>query len=216
MRLRGEPITDRLVSIFDPDARPIRKGKLGKPNEFGYVTQICEVTENTKRGARGLILPAASQIGNPHEDTLLRDTVRELERLRLRPREVALDGGFKPGPTRDTLHNFEPERTFIAGSQQPGSRRRQRRLARYRTGTEGRVSHLKRGYGQRRSGLKDHHGQQTWTAGGSSPTTSPPSPSAPAETLAELASPPSTPIDRDGRATAQARPFHSPAFIRGK
>ena len=41
-------ITDRLVSIFDPDARPIRKGKLGKPNEFGYVAQICEVTENTQ------------------------------------------------------------------------------------------------------------------------------------------------------------------------
>jgi IS5 family transposase len=98
-RVRGEPIGDRLVSIFDPNARPIRKGKLGKPNEFGYVTQICEVTENTKRGARGLILPAKSQIGNPHEDTLLPDTVRELERLGLRPREVALDGGFKPGPT---------------------------------------------------------------------------------------------------------------------
>ena len=49
----GEPIPDRLVSIFDPDARPIRKGKLGKPNEFGFVAQICEVTENTKPGARG-------------------------------------------------------------------------------------------------------------------------------------------------------------------
>ena len=31
-RMRGERITDRVVSIFDPDARPIRKGKLGKPN----------------------------------------------------------------------------------------------------------------------------------------------------------------------------------------
>ena len=31
-RMRGETITNRLVSIFDPDARPIRKGKLGKPN----------------------------------------------------------------------------------------------------------------------------------------------------------------------------------------
>jgi IS5 family transposase len=31
-RMRGERITDRLISIFDPDARPIRKGKLGKPN----------------------------------------------------------------------------------------------------------------------------------------------------------------------------------------
>jgi transposase, IS5 family len=163
MRMRGEPISDRLVSIFDPDARPIRKGKLGKPNEFGYVTQICEATENTKRGARGLILPATSQTGNPHEDTLLPQTVRELDRFGLRPREVALDGGFKPGPTRRTLENLDPERTFIAGSQQPGSRRTQRRLGRYRTGAEGRLSHLKRGYGLRRSRLKDHHGQQTWT-----------------------------------------------------
>jgi transposase, IS5 family len=55
-RIAGEPIADRLVSMFDPDARPIRKGKLGKPNEFGYVVQICEVTQNTRRGARGFIL----------------------------------------------------------------------------------------------------------------------------------------------------------------
>jgi IS5 family transposase len=70
-RVVGEPIKDRLVSVADPDARPIRKGKLGKPNEFGYVAQLCEVTENTQRGARGLIVPAVSAIGNPGEDTLL-------------------------------------------------------------------------------------------------------------------------------------------------
>jgi transposase, IS5 family len=29
-RVRGEKISDRLVSLSDPDARPIRKGKLGK------------------------------------------------------------------------------------------------------------------------------------------------------------------------------------------
>ncbi len=52
-RVRGEKISDRLVSLSDPDARPIRKGKLGKPNEFGYVAQIAEVTANTRRGARG-------------------------------------------------------------------------------------------------------------------------------------------------------------------
>jgi IS5 family transposase len=161
-RIAGEKITGRLVSIFDPDARPIRKGKLGKPNEFGYVAQICEVTENTRRGARGLIIPAATaQLGNPTEDTLLPDTVAELTRLRISPREVALDGGFNPGPTRQTLTAFDPERTFIAGRQQPGSRRTQRRLARYRTGAEGRISHLKRGYGLRRSRLKDHDGMRT-------------------------------------------------------
>jgi IS5 family transposase len=162
-RMRGERIGDRVVSIFDPDARPIRKGKLGKPNEFGFVTQICEVTENTKTRARGLIIPATTQIGNPAEDTLLPDTVAELERLGIAPREVALDGGFNTSPTTQTLESLEPERTFIAGRQQPGSRRTQRRLARYRTGSEGRISHLKRGYGLRRSRLKDHDGMQTWT-----------------------------------------------------
>jgi len=35
-RVAGEPIKDRLVSISDPDARPIRKGKLGKPNLGRY------------------------------------------------------------------------------------------------------------------------------------------------------------------------------------
>ena len=29
-RVKGEPIKDRIVSLHDPDARPIRKGKLGK------------------------------------------------------------------------------------------------------------------------------------------------------------------------------------------
>ncbi len=164
-RTRGEPIADRLISIFDPDARPIRKGKLGKPNEFGFVAQICEVTENTKAGARGLIIPAASsRLGNPTEDTLLPETAAELQRLGLSPREVALDGGFNIGPTGQALDTFAPERTFIAGRQQPGSKRTQRRLARYRTGAEGRISHLKRGYAMRRTRLKGHDGMQTWTS----------------------------------------------------
>ena len=30
-RVAGEQITDRIISLHDPDARPIRKGKLGKP-----------------------------------------------------------------------------------------------------------------------------------------------------------------------------------------
>jgi IS5 family transposase len=35
-------------------------------------------------------------------------------------------------------------------------------LARYRVGCEGRLSHLKRRYGLRRSRLKGHHGTRTW------------------------------------------------------
>ncbi len=163
-RMRGERIGDRLVSIFDPDARPIRKGKLGKPNEFGYVAQLCEVTENTKRGARGFILPASTKLGNPQENPLLEQTVEELQGLGLRPAEVALDGGFQPRPTSETLDPLGVNRTFIAGQEPSGSRRTQRRMARYRTGVEGRISHLKRGYGLRRSRLKAQDGMRAWSA----------------------------------------------------
>jgi IS5 family transposase len=153
-RVKGEPIKDRIVSLHDPDARPIRKGKLGKRTEFGFVSQLAEVTEHTKTGARGLILPASTELGDPAEETLLPGTVAELERLGIKIREVALDGGFKPGPTNTALADLQPKTVFIAGRQEPGSKRTQRRLRRYRTGEEGRISHLKRRYGLDRSRLK--------------------------------------------------------------
>jgi IS5 family transposase len=160
-RARGLKITDRLVSIADPDARPIRKGKLGKMTEFGYVAQIAEVTPNTRRGDRGFVLPAATRLGNPVENTLLPDTIGELENLAIRPRELVGDGGFVPGLTQAAI----PDDTglFLSGRHEPGSRRTRKRQARYRTGCEGRISHLKRGYGLKRSRLKGHDGQQTWT-----------------------------------------------------
>jgi IS5 family transposase len=87
----------------------------------------------------------------------------ELDRLGLRPREVALDGGFVPRPTEQALAALAPARTFISGRAEPGSRRTRKRLARYRTGCEGRISHLKRGYGLRRSRLRGNQGQRIWT-----------------------------------------------------
>jgi IS5 family transposase len=162
-RLAGELIKDRLVSLFDPDARPIRKGKPGKQTEFGFVEQLAEVTANTKPGARGFILSPASAAGNPGENELLPKTVAELKRLGLTPREVALDGGFQTNATTETLTPLAPERTFIAGRASPGSKRTQRRLARYRVGAEGRISHLKRRHGLRRSRLKGSEGERTWT-----------------------------------------------------
>jgi IS5 family transposase len=161
-RLAGEKIANRLVSLSDPDARPIRKGKLRAPTEFGYVVQLAELCEHTRRGARGLIVPVASQIGSPNEPDLLPSTTAELDRLSLRPREVALDGGFFPIGVAQALP--DSQRVFIAGRQSAGSRRTNRRLARFRVGIEGRISHLKRRYGLRRSRLKGHHGARTWTA----------------------------------------------------
>ena len=161
-RLAGQPITDRLVSMADPDARPIRKGKLRQPTEFGYVFQLAELCENTRRGARGLIVPAASQPGSPNEPDLLPATAAELDRLGLKPREVALDGGFFPAGVAEDLPG--PDRVFIAGRQSAGSKRTDRRLAKFRVGCERRISHLKRRYGLKRSRPKAHHGARAWTA----------------------------------------------------
>ncbi len=161
-RVAGEKITDRLVSMSDPDARPIRKGKLRQPTEFGTVMQVAELCENTRRGARGLILPAATQIGSPNESELVARTGDRLDELGLRPRELALDGGFAPGPVQE--HLPPPDRTFIAGRQSAGSKKTNRRLAKFRVGCEGRISHLKRRYGLRRSRLKGHDGARTTAA----------------------------------------------------
>jgi IS5 family transposase len=162
LRLAEKPISDRLVSISDPDARPIRKGKLNKPTEFGYVMQLTELCENTRRGARGLILPASTGIGSLNESQLLPATGQRLHDLHLRPREIALDGGFQPGPVH--AHLPQPDRLFISGHHAPHARKTNRRLAKFRVGAEGRISHLKRRYGLDRSRLKGHPGARTWAA----------------------------------------------------
>ena len=121
------------------------------------------MTANTKAGARGFILPPATAPGNPGENELLPNTVAELERLGLSPREVAVDGGFQTRASQEALAALAPERIYIAGRASPGSRRTQRRLARYRVGAEGRISHLKRRHGLRQSRLKGGEGERTWT-----------------------------------------------------
>lgn len=165
-RAKGLKITDRIVSLADPEARPIRKGKAGKPTEFGYVAQICELTPSTKPGSRGLITPAATAAGNPGENTLLPQTVAEIEALALEPKEVALDGGFGHHKSEQQLESLGLERLSVAGRRESGSATTKRRLRRYRTGVEGRISHLKRGYGMGRARLKGDQGQRIWTGWG--------------------------------------------------
>jgi transposase, IS5 family len=65
-RLAGAtpPAATRLVSLHDPDARPIVKGRLGKRVEFGFKG---EVTDNTD----GVIVDYGVHQGNPPDATLL-------------------------------------------------------------------------------------------------------------------------------------------------
>ncbi|CEJ09259.1 Transposase, IS5, partial [Acididesulfobacillus acetoxydans] len=62
-------IPQRVISLYDPDARPIQKGKLKSPTEFGYKT---EITENEDR----LVTDYKIHIGNPSDESLLLGTVR--------------------------------------------------------------------------------------------------------------------------------------------
>lgn len=161
-RVRDEPIADRLVSFADPDARPVRKGKIATPTQFGYVSQLAELTGSTRRGARGLILPPVTRPGSIHENQLLPATVAELQRLGLRPAEAVFDAGFGILATRDALVGLGT-RVFIVGSRtNAGSRRTRRRLARFRVGCEGRIAHLKRGYHAGRARLRGAEGAAIW------------------------------------------------------
>jgi hypothetical protein len=116
-------------------------------------------------------------------------------------REVAVDRGFNAGPTNTALEDLHPTNVFIVGRQEPGSKRTQRRLRRYRTGSESRISHLKRRYGLDRSRLKGDEGRQIWTEWAIVwPTTPTRSPSGSGETLERLTGSEQTHSLRTGRA----------------
>src|SRR5579875_3987243 len=88
--------------------------------------------------------------------------VAEPDRLGIKIREVAADGGFKPGPTDTALAYLHSETVCIAGRQEAAPKRTTRRLRRYRRGEEGRISHLKRCRGLGRSRLKGDQSRRIW------------------------------------------------------
>ena len=61
----------RRVSLHEPDARPIAKGRLGKPVEFGYKAQV---TDNDD----GVILDYAVEQGNPADGPQLAPAIRRV------------------------------------------------------------------------------------------------------------------------------------------
>ena len=163
MRFAGKKIPERLVSLADIEARPVRRGKLARPNEFGYVVQLAELTAHTRHGARGLILPPKLGAGSTPENTLLPETVAELETLGIRPKEAVFDAGFTREATEQAMKSTGAG-VFIVGTANAGSRRTRRRLACFRVGCEGRISHLKRGYAAGRSRLRGTEGARIWEA----------------------------------------------------
>jgi IS5 family transposase len=108
-------------------------------------------------------VPVTVTIGNPSENELLPQTVAELQRAGLTPRIVVVDGGFQTRATAEALAPLAPRQVFVTGRKVATSRSTRRRLARFRTGCEGRISHLKRAYALGRSRLRGLAGVNTHT-----------------------------------------------------
>ena len=108
--------------------------------------------------------PSRARAGQPG-----REHAVATDRRRARPRSGSGRGRSSPTaascPARPKTRSptWPDDQIHLSGRHEPGSRRTRKRRARYRTGIEGRISHLKRGYGLRRSRLKGDDGMQIWT-----------------------------------------------------
>jgi len=157
----------RVVSLHDVDARPIRKGRLGKPVEFGYKAQIVD-------NADGVILDHTVEIGNPTDAPQLAPAIDRITRRAGRsPRAVTADRGYGYASVERDLHELGVRNVAIPRVSKPGAARREferrrsfRNKVKWRTGSEGRINHLKRSYGWNRTHLTGLNGARTWCGHG--------------------------------------------------
>ena len=157
----------RLVSLHDVDARPIRKGRLGKPVEFGYKAQIVDNTD-------GVILDHNVEIGNPADAPQLAPAIERITRCAGRtPRAVTADRGYGEASVERDLHQLGVRHVAIPRKSKPTAARREfehrrafRDKVKWRTGSEGRINHIKRSYGWNRTELTGIHGARTWCGHG--------------------------------------------------
>lgn len=156
-------IPDRVVSFFDPEARPIKKGKLSKTAEFGYKTRIDE-TEN------GFVTGYELYKGNPADDELLVFAVEQhLHRFGSVPKAVATDRGFGSKKNETKLKDLGVGRVCVPFKGKKSKKRTEyesqlwfRDLQRFRAAGEAKISLLKRKYGLNRSRYRGFAGSKTW------------------------------------------------------
>jgi transposase, IS5 family len=157
----------RLVSLHEPDARPIRKGRLGKPVEFGYKAQVVDNPD-------GLIIDHSVHIGNPSDTELLRPAIERIAtQLGVAPSLVTADRGYWDSTIESDLAAAGVSTVVIPRTGKCSVARARIEHAdhfvntvKWRTGSEGRVSHLKRDWAWRRTRLRGHAGARTWCGHG--------------------------------------------------
>jgi len=164
MRIRGETtIPDRLVSIFDPEARPIRRGKLSVKTEFGYKALLAETEDR-------VITHYEVHVGNPNDSGLLAPALKGHTQTVMRtPRVVATDRGFGSKDNEALLRKAEvsqislPYKGRLSAARVAHERQRWfRRQQHWRSGQEATISLGSRKYEWRCSRLRGRDGADTW------------------------------------------------------
>jgi IS5 family transposase len=169
VRLSGETPdgSTRIVSLHDPDARPIAKGRLGRPVEFGYKAQVVDNVD-------GIVVDHSLHVGNPPDAPMLVPAIaRVIGRFGRAPRAVTADRGYGEAAVDRDLEDLGVMRVVIPRKGRPGAARQHaqrarsfRKLVKWRTGSEARISCLKRDYGWRRTLTDGETGAATWCGWG--------------------------------------------------
>jgi transposase, IS5 family len=157
----------RLVSLHDPDARPIRKGRIDRPVEFGFKAQV---TGNDD----GIILDYNLEYGAAPDGPQLAPAVQRISRRTGRvPGAVTADRGYGQAAVERDLHELGVRTVAIPRQATTSAARKKlehsrgfHKLVKWRTGSEGRISYLKRGYGWDRSRLDGRQGAAIWCGHG--------------------------------------------------
>jgi IS5 family transposase len=156
-------VEDKLLSVFEPSTEVIRKGKAGKPNEFGKMVKRQEaahqiitayVVYERRLSDSDLLLPALAS----HERTFGRV-----------PRLVAGDAAVFSGtneasaPAKGVTRVCIPNRATKSAERKREQKKRWfKNGQKWRTGCEGRISVVKRRHGLNRSRYKGDDGMKRW------------------------------------------------------
>lgn len=153
----------KLVSVFEPTTEVIRKGKAGKPNEFGNLAKIQEA-ENQ------IVTHYEVYDHRPSDSHLLIPSIaKHQQQFGRAPHLVAADAGFFSAANETAAEQMGVKRVAIPNRSTKSEARKQRQKSRWfrkamnwRTGCEGRISVLKRRHGLNRCRYKGSAGMQRW------------------------------------------------------
>jgi IS5 family transposase len=153
----------KIVSVFEPHTEIIRKGKASKPNEFGKLVKIQEA-ENQ------IVTHFEVFAERPADSTLLLSSIEaHQQRLGRTPRVVAADAGFYSRENEKVGQALGVQWMSVPNKKTTSSERKRlqhqrwfRRGQKWRTGSEGRISVLKRRHGLRRCLYPGLDGMRRW------------------------------------------------------